>query len=351
MDLHFARLNQLAFGYWHAQTLFTLTQAGVFDTLHGRGGGTAGEVAAACGLDPDSGTALLDAGVALGLLRKLDGGRYDNSEMSQALLVSATPASLVHWVRVMGRWVAPWASLGRALQAGHAVEPQSPRIAADPAYLEEFILGMHEYASRTSEQVAAAVELEQPRILLDVGAGAGTYSIALCRKYPQLRSTLLDMEEVLPVARRIVESSGLDERIAARRTDYRSSSFGAGEADAVLLSNVLHQESRDVGLDMLRRALAALKPGGKVIVHGHFLDESRTAPVFATLHNLSARTLWEGGHSYTTHEMVDLLAQAGFEAPAAVAVAASSTKLVMGRRPTGRDHAATSASPLANETP
>ncbi len=331
MDIHFARLNQLAFGYWHAQTLFTLTQAGVFDRLQDEALDAA-EIARACGLDADAGTALFDAGVALGLLRKGDTGRYENSELSRALLLSEQAGSLANWVRVMGRWVAPWTTVGEALRAGHAVDPQSPKIVGDAAYLEEFILGMHEYAARSSDAVAAAIDLGAARRLVDVGGGGGSYSIALCRRYPQLESVVLDLEPVLAITRRIVESAGLAQRVHTQRCDYRASAFGDG-VDAVLLSNVLHQESREVGLDMLRRAFAALRPAGRVIVHGHFLDENRTSPVFATLHNLSARTLWEGGHSYTAAEMSALLEEAGFPDPRVTAVAASATKVIAGTRP------------------
>lgn len=331
MDIHFSRLNQLAFGYWHAQTLFALTQAGVFDRLHD-GAGDARALAQACGLDADAGTALLDAGVALGLLRKSDDGRYDNTEMARALLVSGQPGSLANWVRVMGRWVRPWTTLGEAIRSGRSVDLQSPKIVQDPAYLEEFILGMHEYAARSSDAVAAAMDLGTAQRLVDVGGGGGSYSIALCRRHPQLESVVLDLEPVLAITRRIVESAGLAQQVHTQRCDYRGSAFGDG-VDAVLLSNVLHQEARDVGLDMLQRALVALKPGGRVVVHGHFLDEKRTAPVFATLHNLSARTLWEGGHSYTAAEMCTLVGEAGFGDVRVTAVAQSATHLVTGRRP------------------
>lgn len=331
MDINFTRLNQLAFGYWHAQTLFALTRADVFDLL-ADGERPAGEIAERCGFDGDAGVALLNAGVALGLLRKSEAETYGNSELAGTLLVSDQPGSLANWVRVMGRWYEPWGTVDEAIRAGEAVDPQSPKLAGDPAYLEEFILGMHEYAARTSDDVAAAIELDGPRRLIDVGGGGGTYSIALCRRYPELHSVVLDLDSVLAITRRIVDSAGLSERVATDTADYRSSAFGE-DADAVLLSNVLHQESEAVGADILRRAREALKPSGKVIVHGHFLDEGRTSPVFTTLHNLSARTIWEGGHSYTTSEMVALVEAAGFAEVESAAVPQSATKLITGKRP------------------
>ena len=93
--------------------------------------------------------------------------------------------------------------------------------------------------------------------------------------------------------------------------DYRHDEFGA-DADALLFSNVLHQESAEVCRSMLARA-AALRAGGTLLVQGYFLSEDRRAPQFTTLHNLSALALWDGGRSWTVGDMQALIAAAGFE--------------------------------------
>jgi hypothetical protein len=327
MDIAFARLTQLAFGYWHAQTLFTLTDAGVFDQVRDCPR-SAAEIGELCGLEAAGAEALLDAGVALGLLQKRDGS-YAPTELSARFLTASSPESLARWVRVMGRWFGPWADLRRCLELGRPVDSQAPRLVEDPGYLEAFILGMHEYAARSSDAVAAAIELPGATTLVDVGGGAGTYSVALCTKYPALSAVVVDQAPVLPIARELVSRAGLAHRISLRPGDYRTDAFGRA-VDAVLFSNVLHQESRPVGLGMLERARVALREGGKVVVHGHFLDEDRASPVFATLHNLSARVLWEGGHSYTKTEMTALVREAGFGDIGVWQVAGSATTVIVG---------------------
>src|SRR2546427_5405406 len=98
----------------------------------------------------------------------------------------------------------------------------------DRAYLEAFILGMHEYAAGSSDAVAAAIELEGAELLLDVGGGGGTYSIACCRKYPDLSAVILDQPPVLEIAANVAAASGLSDRISVRADDYRTADFRLG---------------------------------------------------------------------------------------------------------------------------
>jgi hypothetical protein len=329
MDLPFGRLTQLAFGYWNAQPLFVLAELGVFEALAG-GARAAAELAAELRADPRALEGLLNAGTALGLLRKHDDA-YANSEQAKRFLTSASPESLIHWVRVMGRWSEPWARLGDAIRTGKPVESQALRLGDDPAYVEDFILGMHEYARRTSADLADAIDLSGCARLVDVGGGAGTYAIALARANPALRVTLLDLDPVLPFARRVIADHGLDGRIDLAPVDYQRDGFGS-HADAVLFSNVLHQESPEICRSMLGRAIAALAPAGRVLVHGHFLDESKTAPLFSTLHNLSAYALWDGGRSYTVSDMTQMMHEAGLSAVSPVALTAGATTVLVGAR-------------------
>ncbi|MFF1905124.1 class I SAM-dependent methyltransferase [Kitasatospora sp. NPDC058218] len=329
LDLALTQVSQLAFGYWHSQVLIAAVELSVFDAL-ADGPLSAEEVAERCAVPADSALRLLDAATALRLLTRGADGGYGNSRTAERLLTTGSPESLVRWVRVMGRWYQPWGRLGQALELGRAVEDRSERLTDDPAYVEDFILGMHEYNSRTAEAVARALPAEDARRLIDVGGGAGSYSIAFCRVWEGLRAEVVDLAPVVELAGKVIGEAGLADRITARTGDYYQDAFGT-DADVVLLSNVLHQESPENCLSILGRSAAALRPGGRVLVHGHFLEESRTAPVFTTLHNLSALALWSGGRSYTTDEMAELMTAAGLSDIEVLPTAEQSARLLVGR--------------------
>jgi predicted O-methyltransferase YrrM len=329
IDLAFSRLTQQAFGYWHAQPLFVLAELGVFNAL-ADGVRSIEDLADELACDLRAFEGLMNAGTALGLVHKSEMG-FTNTESSARFLVASSPESVIHWVRVMGRWAEPWTRLRHAIETGKAVEPQSLRLGADPEYLEDFILGMHEYARRSSGALAAAIDLSGCDQLLDIGGGAGTYAVALAQVNPRLRIRLLDLAPVLPFARDVIGEHGLSERITVDVTNYQRDAFGH-DADVVLFSNVLHQEAPEVCLSMLHRGSDAMKAGGRVLVHGHFLNENRTSPSFTTLHNLSAYALWSGGRSYTVDEMARLMAEAGFTAIKPTILPAGATTLIEGTR-------------------
>jgi len=52
------------------------------------------------------------------------------------------------------------------------------------------------------------------RRLLDIGGGSAAFDIVLCQRYPQLRSTVYDLEFVTDIAARNVKDAGLTDRIA-----------------------------------------------------------------------------------------------------------------------------------------
>ena len=325
MDLALNRITNLAFGYWQGQCLFALTEHRVFDVL-AEGPATAAAICAARGLDAGVAERVLDAGVALGLLAK-QGGAYANTPLADRLLVSDAEDGLAHWVRVMGQWVRPWSQLPETLQTG--------RTAASPdtgdADARDFVLGMHEFARRAAGRLPELSGLTDPRHLVDVGGGAGTYATAFAVAFADLRVTVLDRPEVLPVTQEVAKQAGVADRVSTSVVDYRTDPLGE-QADAVLFSNVLHQESEEVVVDMLRRGVAALADPaiGRILVHGHFLDESRTAPLFGTLHNLSAVLLWGSGRSYTGEDLRGLMRRAGLEPSELIPVPGSTTRLIVG---------------------
>ncbi|MFK0288007.1 methyltransferase [Streptomyces sp. NPDC090499] len=325
MDVAFNLLTRHAFGQWQGQCLFTLAELRVFDTL-AHGPLSAPRLAERCGTDPGVTERVLDAGTALGLLTKTDGA-YANSRSAARFLVTESAESLAHWVRAMGQWAGPWSRLTEVVRTGLSQTPAD----TGGAVQRDFILGMHEFARRTASGLPGLAGLKDPRHLVDVGGGAGTYSLAFCAAYPDLRATVLDLADVLPVLAETAAHAGLADRVTGQVTDYRTDAFGTG-ADAVLFSNVLHQEPEDVVISMLRRGAAALgdPDTGRVLVHGHFLSEDHTAPLFSTLHNLSAVLLWGAGRSYTAGEMRELMRRAGLDSSEPQQVPDSTTQLIVG---------------------
>ncbi len=308
MDLTFMAFSRLAFGHWEGQPLYAVAELRLADCLQTPM--TSAELATRLSLPQEPLERLLDCAVAQKLLT-CEGQHYTNTELSRRFLTKASEESLLSWLRVMDRWKTPWASLSNAVRQGHAVDNQAKWLGEDPQFMRDFILGMHQFASRSATQFAQALDGLPIEHLVDVGGGAGTYSIALCVARPHARATVLDLPAVLEITHQTAHAAGVGARVATQVVDYRSDELGSG-ACAVLFSNVLHQEDEHVCQSMLARAHRALRAGGTLLVQGYFLAQDRRAPVFTTLHNLSALALWDGGRSWTLADLQARIQAAGF---------------------------------------
>ena len=125
---------------------------------------------------------------------------------------------------------------------------------------------------------AAAATTPQAHHLLDIGCGAGNYSLKLLELLPRLDVTLIDLSQ--PMLARAAERLGraTTGQVKTIQADIRDIELPAEAYDVVIASAVLHhlrtdQEWRAVFQSIQR----ALKPGGSFWIFD--LVESSLAPV------------------------------------------------------------------------
>lgn len=125
-------------------------------------------------------------------------------------------------------------------------------------------------------RVAAATNPAARRVL-DVGCGAGNYSIKLLDRLPGLRFDLIDLSAAMltRAAQRIEEAGGVVER--AIQVDIRSATLPDNEYDIVIAAAVLHHIRTDDEWRAVFAALhATLKPGGSLWITD-LIDHSSAA--------------------------------------------------------------------------
>jgi len=114
---------------------------------------------------------------------------------------------------------------------------------------------------------AAAAATPHARHVLDVGCGAGNYTLKLLDRLPGLDATLLDLSR--PMLDRAVErvTAATTGTVTAVQGDVREVDFPAGGFDVILAAAVLHHLRSD---DEWQAVFAAfhrwLRPGGSVWV-------------------------------------------------------------------------------------
>jgi tRNA (cmo5U34)-methyltransferase len=112
---------------------------------------------------------------------------------------------------------------------------------------------------------AAARVTPRARDVLDVGCGAGNYTLRLLQELPNLNATLIDLSR--PMLDRAVArvSQATNGRVEAIQGDVREIDLGQDRFDVILAAAVLHHLRTDAEWDgVFRKFHAALRPGGSV---------------------------------------------------------------------------------------
>lgn len=308
-----ARILDLANAFWGSAALFAALDHGLFAVLEG-GPATAAEVAERKGLPLRSTELLLDAVTALGLLSR-EHGRYQNTPESNVFLVPGKPGSLAGALAYNARLFPAWARLGEAVANDAPIVGTPVYTGDDPTRTRAFVEGMHVRALGMGHGLVGAVDLGGKKHLLDVAGGPGTLSVLLCRRYPELRATVLELPGIAAVGRELVAAQGMAERVVHRDTDVFSDALGAelgGGHDAVLVSGLLHREPAEACKALLGHLRESLDPGGVIYIVDVMRDQTRIGPPFAALFGLNMFLTSERGGCHADVDHVAWLEELGF---------------------------------------
>lgn len=177
-----------------------------------------------------------------------------------------------------------------------------------------YTYGMMDLARLLMHEVLKHVELPTgAERLVDIGGSHGLYSIELCRRYPQLRATVVDYPGAAAHGRLIIHNAGMSDRISYLEGDFLHVDFRLNH-DAALTFNVVHGLSRNENEFLASRVYQALKPGGLWYV----LDEFQGGKMNSTLSDLVPAIVGlhlfneVGGCAYDAMEVQNWYTSVGF---------------------------------------
>lgn len=127
--------------------------------------------------------------------------------------------------------------------------------------------GMRSGIEVPAEWVARKLPLPRgARAMLDVGGNHGYFSVALCRRHPQLTATILDLPEAVRHAAPLLASEGMGDRVQHRVGDVLTEDLGTDAYDLVFMSAVVHHFDDTTNRQLMQRIARALRPGGVVAI-------------------------------------------------------------------------------------
>lgn len=302
----------LANAYYGSAVLFAALDHDLFSVIQSLGSeATAPEVAERIGAVERGATLLLNACVAVGLLEK-QGSVYSNTTATCLSLVAGAPHDLTGAIRYNRDVYGAWGRATEFVSTGKPVEAPEIHLGEDKERTRRFVMSMHGRALGIGRGVVSLLDLEGCSRVLDLAGGPGTYAVLMATAYPQLSCVTVDLPGVSAVAAELVARSGVSNRVSCRAGDYHTDVYEPETYDAVTIFGALHQESPEQIKDILKRAHAAMRPGGVIYILDMMTDATHTAPVFSALFALNMALTTENGWVFSDEELKGWMKEAGF---------------------------------------
>lgn len=300
-------LLQLSGGYWSACALHAGVRLDVFTPMVGREL-TTQELAGLLGADGRGLAMLLNALAALELVEKR-GDVYAATPFAARFLARNSPDYLGHIILHHHHLMAGWTRLDEAVKKGGATGERISH-GDDEAARESFEMGMFNLAMQVAPRIVPHIDLSGRRRLLDLGGGPGTYAIHFCLQNPELTAVVYDLPSTLHFAEKTIARFGLAARVAFEGGDFIFGELPTG-FDVAWLSHILHGEGADGCAVILEKTVAAMEPGGLILVQEFILDDTRDGPLFPALFSLNMLLGTPAGQAYSERELFAMLAAAG----------------------------------------
>jgi len=308
-DLLFDTLN----AYQRTAALRAAIELDIFTRI-GEGVDTVTALAERCSSSVRGIRILCDYLTIMGFLTKSD-GHYALTYDSSVFLDRRSPAcaSSMAGFLAFPDIVDGFKNLTTAIREDHAALKGQGNISKDNPIWVTFAHTMASIQVPLAERIARILKAEagEKWKVLDIGAGHGLFGIALAKHNPNAEIWALDWEHVLEVAVENAKTAG----VAARYHTIPGSAFeidyGTGY-NVILITNFFHHFDKATNAGVVRKARAALAPGGCVVTLDFIPGEDRLTPPRAASFMIFMLGTTPRGDVYTFPEYEKLFREAGF---------------------------------------
>jgi hypothetical protein len=207
-----------------------------------------------------------------------------------------------------------WGELLYAVRTGNVAAeklrgmPFFDYLETDPDLAEAFNRAMTGVSEMAIENLMAAYDFSDSKVIVDVGGGHGALLAAVLRQARDARGVLFDLPSVIANAGPVLDAAGVTTRCTVIGGSFFESVPDGG--DAYLLKTVVHDWDEDSALRILRNVRSVIAPVGKLLLIEMVLPEG-TPWHLGMLLDLEM-LVSVGGRERTASEYADLLLRAGF---------------------------------------
>jgi hypothetical protein len=298
----------LTYDFTKSRLLFSACELDVF-TIIGDGKKTAEEIAVSSGANKNSMERLLNALCSINLLEK-SGGFYTNPQITKEILVKGKPNYLSFIPNFSYLWDR-WSKLTESIIKGEPVDfIDLPNRTL--AQRKNFIEDMNWRSVKQASDVAGYLDFSNINTILDIGGGAGAFTMEFLRKKPSLEITIFDLPEITDITREYLSKEGFLDKVKIISGDYKKDNIG-GPYNMVFLSQVLHLNSIWENIDLVKKIYFSLSEHGIIVINDYIINEVRTFPTYPALYSLNLLVDSEHGDICSNTDIWIILKESWFE--------------------------------------
>jgi len=267
-----AIVMQMVMGAWVTKVISEATRMGVPDVVREHGPLLAAEMVSKGGViaSPDALERLLRACASVGIFTEDATGRFGPTPLSD-VLTSDSPGSVKKLVEAIGGpWYRGWTELFEAVRTG---QPQARKVFglewwdylnANPKELENFAEAMKANSQNSLRGVLEHWEFTGVEKVADIAGGYGHLAVALLEKYPNLQATVMDVPELIPVAR---ERFPVNDPAVASRLEYLGGDMfeSVPAADVYIMKHIIHDWDDERCVRLLENCHRSMRGDGRLI--------------------------------------------------------------------------------------
>jgi hypothetical protein len=258
--------------------------------------------------------------VALGFLERDREGWYGNTPETALFLDRAKPSYVGGLLEMANARLYPfWGDLTEALRTGR---PQNElkrgggnafeALYSDHERLRQFLGAMTGISLGTAQAIAHKFPWGKVQELRGRGLRAGGAARAGRAGAPNLSGGGFDLPPVGPVFEEYVASFGLQGRLRFHPGDFTADG-ALPAADVLVMGHILHDWDLGEKRALLKKAHAALPPGGALIVYEALIDDERRENAFGLLMSLNMLIETPGGFDFSGADCRGWMGEAGFK--------------------------------------
>ena len=294
--------------YQKSRILLTAFELDIFTVLK-KSSKTSAAVAKTIITDLRATDRLMNALCAIGFLEKKN-DLFKNTSFSSNFFVKGEPEYMSGIMHSVNQWDT-WSTLTSCVRKGTSVSKRPKNINdRDNSWLEAFISAMHYRASRQAASIIDKIELNGVKKVLDVGGGSGAFAMAFVKASKDISATVFDLPNVTPITLKYIKDEKMTKKVDTVSGDYNKDVFPKAY-DIVFLSAVIHINSYKNNVKLIKKCVASLNKGGKIIIQDQVMNNDRINPSTGALFALNMLTGTQEGDTYTENEIIEWFDKAG----------------------------------------